>query len=65
MRVCFGEVKREQNFYRHTRLILGALVGKDPRQIIPLKGDYDHLVARSKEEINELLKIWGKNEWIN
>jgi hypothetical protein len=65
LRVCFGEIKREQNLIRHTRLILGALTGKDPRELIPLKGDYDYLRARTKEEINELLKIWGKSEWIN
>jgi len=64
MRVCLGEAKREQNFYRHTRLLLGALIHKDPREIIPMQGDYDYLVARSKEEVNEILRIWGKTDWI-
>ena len=65
LRVCFGEIKRDQNLIRHTRLLLAGLTGKDPRELIPLPGDYDNLKAMSKEEISELLKIWGKNEWIN
>ena len=65
MRVCIGEVKREQNQYRHTRLIIGALLGKDPRKIIELPGDYSHLKAKTKEEINELLMKWGKTEWLS
>jgi hypothetical protein len=65
MRVCLGEVKREQNLTRHTRLILGALLHKDPREIIPMKGDYDHLRAMSKEEINALLVKWNKTEWLS
>ena len=65
MRVCLGEIKREQNFYRHTRLVLGALIHKDPREIIPLKGDYDHLKAMTKEEINAVLHKWNKTEWLS
>jgi len=63
-RVCLGEVKREQNIIRHTRLILGALVHKDPREIIPLKGDYDNLQARSQAEIEEILTKWGMTKWL-
>jgi hypothetical protein len=65
MRVCFGEIKREQNFTRQTRLILGALLHKDPREIIPMKGDYDHLVPKTKEEIRQLLMKWNKTEWLS
>ena len=65
MRVCLGEIKREQNITRHTRLILGALTGKDPREIIPMKGDYDYLKAKNKDEINQLLLKWNKTEWLS
>lgn len=64
IRVCLGEIKREQNITRHTRLILSALTGKDPRQLIELPGDYDHLQARTKDEVNEMLRKLGKQDWI-
>jgi hypothetical protein len=65
VRVCFGEIKKDQNLIRHTRLILGALTGKDPRELIPMKGDYDHLKVLNKEQINSLLMKWNKTEWLS
>ena len=35
--------KKKENEWRHTRAILGALTGKDPRFIYPIDGDWDHL----------------------
>lgn len=64
MRICYGEIKKDQNAARQLRLVLGALIHKDPREIIPLPGDYDHLRAKTQAEINELLRKWGKTEWI-
>lgn len=64
MRICYGEIKKDQNAARQLRLVLGALVHKDPREIIPLPGDYDYLRAKTQAEINELLRKWGKTEWI-
>ena len=66
LRVCLGEVKRDQNLVRHTRLILGALTGKDPRELIPLKGDYDFIQVRTYDEITEIMEKFGvKEKWQN
>lgn len=65
VRICLGAVKWEHSLYRHTRLILSALTGKDSRELIPLPGDWDHVKAKSKAEINALLIRWGKQDWIN
>lgn len=35
--------RRRADKWRHTRAILGALTGKDPRFLVPLDGDFDHL----------------------
>ena len=29
--------------WRHTRLIMSAMTGKDPRYLVPLPGDFDHV----------------------
>ena len=48
--------------WRHTRLILAYLSGVDARKIIELPGDYDHLVAHSKEEVYEMARKFGVAE---
>jgi len=39
----YGYYERQTDQWKHTRLILAALSGNDPRHIIPLPGDWDHL----------------------
>lgn len=55
------EMKKE-NEWRHTRAILGALTGKDPRFIVPLTGDFDELKnLKSVEHLRQIFradKIW-------
>lgn len=36
--------------WRHTRLILAALTGKDPRHLVPLPGDFEELKIMTFEE---------------
>ena len=45
--------------WQHTRSILGVLAGKDPRWIIPLPGDFDHLKITSKQERIEKAERMG------
>lgn len=66
LRVCYGEIKKGQNLTRHTRLILGSLTGKDPRELMPLPGDYSYLQAMTREEILDRLdKLGIKDKWLN
>jgi hypothetical protein len=65
LRVCYGEIKRSQNLTRHTRLILGGLTGKDPRELIPLPGDYEHLIPMTRQQIIERLEKMGMKAWLS
>ncbi len=42
--------RRKNEDWRHTRLIVGALAGKDPRFLIPLPGDFENLEVESYED---------------
>jgi hypothetical protein len=65
-RLVVGWKQEDNNRWRHTRLIVGALTGTDPRRIIKLPGDYDNLEAMSNDEIIEILEYWGmKEKWLN
>lgn len=48
--------------WQHTRLIIAAHTGKDPRHIIPLPGDFEELQDLPKPEKVEQMfrskKIW-------
>ena len=53
-----GYLQRDISKWRHTRLIVAALAGKRPNQIMSLPGDFDHLenVNPSKEEMRKRLE---------
>ena len=51
--------RRRSDKWRHTRMILGALTGKDPRFIIPLEGDFDHLEITPPKGRIELAEKMG------
>ena len=42
--------RKDHNEWRHTRLILAALTGKDPRHLIPLPGDFDEVKLMTFKE---------------
>jgi len=42
--------RAQNNEWRHTRLILAALTGKDPRHLIPLPGDFEEVKLKTFEE---------------
>jgi len=62
--ICSGYIKKEQDRLRKLRMILAGQIGKDPREIIPLPHDYDHIPLRSKEEVEELARKFGVQSWI-
>ena len=47
---------------RHTRLIVGALTGRDPRHLIELPGDFEELADIPKtpkvEQMFRAKKVW-------
>ncbi|MDX1315085.1 MAG: hypothetical protein R3356_06255 [Eudoraea sp.] len=51
--------RNEIRTVKYVRMILGAQVGKDPRQIIPLPGDFDHVPKLLSQEENK--KILSKH----
>lgn len=53
--------KRNRDYdLRKHRSILGAITGKDPRKIIPMPGDYDHIPKQmTREESEEYLRKRG------
>lgn len=67
----FGEfVMLSQNYENerlrekaNLRLILAAQTGQDPRKIFEMPGDWDHLKVHTKEDINNMAKAFGKEEW--
>lgn len=54
--------RKNINQWRQTRLVYGALVGKDPRHLISLPGDFDELDEMPEQEKIEMMfrakKIW-------
>jgi len=49
--------RKETNSYMKLRLILGAQLGKDPRRVFPMKGDFNHL--KSQKGVAEDFKRRG------
>ena len=64
MRHVIGYRIREDNKWRHTRLIIGALTHTDPRRIIELPGDYPY-VPKTKEQVKERLRQLGVDWEVN
>ena len=63
-RLCLRKELKELDDLRKLRMILGAILHKDPRELIPLPGDWDHLKAHSKEEVEEMCRKFGVDDWI-
>jgi len=55
--LCEGFKRREENKWRHTRYITAAIVKKDPRQLMELPGDYDHLKGLNERDVSALINI--------
>ena len=58
--------RNEIRKYRDLRMILGAQVGKDPRKIIPLPGDFIHVPKLlSQDESKRILAKHGIDKLLN
>lgn len=65
MRRCAAYQREVIETHKRTRSILGAIVGKDPREIYELPGDYDYLQVRKKEDVKEIARKFGVPEWVS
>lgn len=63
-RLCLRKKLKEIHELRYLRMILSSVLHKDPRELIPLPGDYDHLEARTKEEVEDIARKFGVENWI-
>jgi hypothetical protein len=64
--MCQGNERKRVEQWRHTRAIISGFIGKAPRDIMPLPGDFDHIEASgiTEEEVWEMLRRTGKDkEW--
>ena len=51
--------RRRTERWRHTRMIVGAFTGKDPRFLVPLPGDFENLKIVPPAEIIEKAEKMG------
>lgn len=64
-RVCYGHQLRQIEESRRLRLQIAAAVGKDPRSLWDLPGDWDDVELDTPEHRSEILhkfnvyKLWG------
>lgn len=58
--------RNELSKFRILRMILGAQVGKDPRKIMPLPGDFEHIPKLlSQNESKKILAKHGIDKLLN
>ena len=67
VRTCYGAILKNNNELRKLRTILGAISGKNPKLIMPLPGDWDHVELCTPEWTEQVMhklnvfKKWTKN----
>lgn len=65
MRICTAYQRERIEDMRKLRTILSAITGQDAKSIIELPGDWDHVRARTKDEILDLATKFGVQKWVS